>query len=54
MKSSLIAKLYIVLVVALLGAFAYTGANGIRVMSMFGTSHWHHEYTPGVHMLRHK
>ena len=54
MKGNLISKIYIGILVVVLGAFAYTGARSYRVISMFDNSKWHHEYTPGVHMLRHK
>jgi hypothetical protein len=54
MRYSLITKVYIGVLVVLMGGFAYAGTRGYRLFSAAGSSKWHHEYTPGVHMLRHK
>lgn len=54
MRISLISKIYIAVLVVLMGGFAYAGTRNFRLLSAPGSSKWHHEYTPGVHMLRHK
>jgi hypothetical protein len=54
MRFTTISKVYIGVLIVLMGGFVYAGTRGFRVLSMAGSSKWHHEYTPGVHMLRHK
>lgn len=54
MKKNIIIGLYIAFAISVLGAFAYAGTHHARWMSAGSGGKWHHEYKPGVHMLRHK